>query len=182
MRPFSVYICGLSSLSHQESCLIGSRRRTLSISLMSLDQQLKSHINELGNWTHGPHLLIEYFYASVKTPPLVCPSTFSVSPPIFALDDWVHSHFVLCSHLSLTTISTELPCKTSWQFSYPKHWEPLRNKGKLNGKKRDRDRHTERENDRGALLKSKQIEGQEMHLKSLVFKGQRDRGSVWGRE
>ena len=42
-------------------------------------------------------------------------------------------------------------------------------------KKRDREREKERrrENER-VFLKSKQIESQERHLKSLVFKGQRD--------
>lgn len=44
------------------------------------------------------------------------------------------------------------------------------------GKERQRQAHTERKE--GAFLESKQIESQEMHLKSLVFKGQGDRGSV----
>lgn len=56
--------------------------------------------------------------------------------------------------------------------------QALRTTEKQRKTKWEKERQRERENDRGALLKSKQIEGQEMHLTSLVFKGQRDRGSV----
>lgn len=49
------------------------------------DHLLKSLVkvlNELGNWTHGRHLLTEYFCAFIKTPPLVCPSALCLTTNI----------------------------------------------------------------------------------------------------
>jgi len=46
------------------------------------------------------HILRGYFYAFIKTSPLICPSTLSISPLISASDYWVHSHSVLHSCLS----------------------------------------------------------------------------------
>ena len=157
-------ICGLSRFSLQESCLIRSRRRTLSTFLFfffklynivlvlpyinmnppqvymcspswtllpppflyhlsELPSKGSQWIGKLNTWPTSPYKI---FLRFIKTPPLTCPSTLSVSPPSSALNYWVHSHSVLCSCLPVTTRSTEWLCKSHAKSPIPStenHWE-----------------------------------------------------------
>lgn len=139
---------------------------------------------EIVHITHTFAHITHIFLCSYQDSPLLGPSALPVSLPIFALDSWVYFHSVLCPCLPFTIRSTEFPCKASCWVSHPKLWEPLRKKKmKLNRKKREGERLRENESMRiEHFLKVSWVESRDTHLKSLVLKGQRDRGSVWGTE
>lgn len=105
----------------------------------------------------------------------------SVSPPVFALDHWGQFSFLsFCpSHLpqeacnSHPTLHTKYPIASirSTEESKILNWR----------KKRETEtktqRHSKKDNERGVSLKTKHVESQKIHPKSLVLKGQ-DRGSI----